>query len=79
MVINFVPKKTSAIKIKKLQNLEKITNIIFSNKRKMVNKSLRKIFTNIEINKINQLNTNLRPSDLKPELYYLLTKIYERN
>ena len=79
MVISFLPKKMTAIKIKKLQNLEKITNIIFSNKRKMVNKSLKKIFTNIEINEITHLNTNHRPSDINPELYYLLTKIYERD
>ena len=41
MVIHFKPKKKK-YKIKNIKNLEKITNIIFSNKRKMINKNIRK-------------------------------------
>ena len=40
MVIHFQPKKKLKFKIKNLENLEKITNIFFSNKRKMINKNL---------------------------------------
>ena len=42
MVIHFKPKFNSKYKIGSLENLEKITNIFFSNKRKMINKSLKK-------------------------------------
>ena len=38
MVIHLGPLTNTIFNIKKLENLEKITNIIFSNKRKMVNK-----------------------------------------
>ena len=45
MVIKFKPKKYEWKKIKNILNLEKITNILFSNKRKMINKGLRKILS----------------------------------
>ena len=43
MIIHFKPKKNIQYKIKKIENLEKITNILFSNKRKMINKVIKKI------------------------------------
>ena len=65
-------------KIKNLENLEKITNILFSNKRKMINKSIKKIF-NIEQIDVIKKNLDLkgRPSELRPEKYYELTKYFE--
>ena len=42
-VLSFKPNLTVQ-RIKKIENLEKITNIFFSNKRKMVNKTVRKKF-----------------------------------
>ena len=42
MVIHFKPKKTNLFSIKKIENLEKITNVLFSNKRKMINKNIKK-------------------------------------
>ena len=56
--------------------MEKITEIIFSNKRKMVNKNIRKILNDSEINKL-KIKTNLRPSELNPEIYYKISEIYE--
>ena len=44
LVICFEPKKKNIIKIDDISNLEKITNIFFSNKRKMINKVIRKKF-----------------------------------
>ena len=44
MVIHFKPLKINNFKIKNIKNLEKITNILFSNKRKMINKNIKKIF-----------------------------------
>ena len=38
--------------IKNISNLEKITNVFFSNKRKMINKSIKKIFLKIMIKRL---------------------------
>lgn len=79
MVIHFQPKTNTTYKIKKISNLEKVTNILFSNKRKMVNKSIKKILDENSISKITGLKTHLRPSELKPEIYYKITELFERN
>lgn len=78
MVIHFKPKYNKIFKIKKINNLEKVTNIFFSNKRKMVNKNIRKILNKEQINKIDSLDLNLRPSELKPEIYYKITELIEK-
>tara|TARA_A100001015_G_scaffold256535_1_gene298629 strand:- start:6854 stop:7639 length:786 start_codon:yes stop_codon:yes gene_type:complete len=77
MIIHFKPKLKKIYKIKNLKTLEKITNILFSNKRKMVNKSLKKILSYNEIRKIKDLDLSSRPSELKPEVYYKIAEIYE--
>ena len=76
MVIHFKPKKNSS-NIKNLNNLEKVTNILFSNKRKMINKNIKKLFNKEEINKIKNINLNYRPSEIEPNIYYKMVKIYE--
>ncbi len=63
--------------IHKMENLEKITNILFSNKRKMINKNLKKILNLSEMKSIKNLKLNLRPSEIKPEIYYKITELYE--
>tara|TARA_Y100000816_G_C26107626_1_gene589180 strand:- start:704 stop:1486 length:783 start_codon:yes stop_codon:yes gene_type:complete len=69
------PKK-NLLNIKKINNLEKITNVLFSNKRKMINKNIKKIFKK-KGHMIKNLDFKLRPSEIKPEVYYELTKLYE--
>ena len=69
--------KLNKIKINKIKNLEKITNILFSNKRKMINKSVKKIFKINQLESIKNLDLKLRPSEIKPELYYEMTRIFE--
>ena len=64
--------------IKKLENLEKITNIMFSNKRKMVNKNIKKILNQNQIKSLNNFKGNLRPAEIKPEIYYEITELYEK-
>ena len=76
-VIHFQPIKKIKIKIKNIENLEKVTNIIFSNKRKMINKSIKKILYTKKIKKMPELNLKIRPADLKPNLFYKITKLYE--
>jgi 16S rRNA A1518/A1519 N6-dimethyltransferase RsmA/KsgA/DIM1 with predicted DNA glycosylase/AP lyase activity len=72
-----VPVKKVKYKINDIKNLEYITNIFFSNKRKMINKQIKKIFKVDEIKKFQDLNLNKRPSDLDKEFYYQATEIYE--
>ena len=76
LVIHFKPKKMLT-NIHKMENLEKITNILFSNKRKMINKNLKKILNLSEVKSIKNLKLNLRPSEIKPEIYYKITELYE--
>ena len=76
IVIHFQPKKKNNYKIDDLENLEKITNILFSNKRKMIKKNISKILNKDEIVKIKDLNLKLRPSDIKPEIYYKIAELY---
>ena len=78
LVIYFSPKENSSFKIKKLENLERVTNIIFSNKRKMINKNIRKILNNDEIKNLEELKLHLRPENIKPELYYKITELFEK-
>ena len=78
MVIHFQPKKKSNHKIREIKSLEKITNIIFSNRRKMINKNIKKVLTSKKIEKIPDLKLNLRPSEIKPEIYYKITELYEK-
>jgi 16S rRNA (adenine1518-N6/adenine1519-N6)-dimethyltransferase len=73
----FSPKDTF-FEIKNAKNLEKITRIFFNQRRKMIKKPFNQIFNNS--NKISEklnINLNLRPQNLSPELYFQITKEYE--
>ena len=78
-ILFFKPKNKLKYKIKNLENLEKVTKILFSNRRKMINKSLRKLFNSRKLEIIKDLNQFSRPEDLKPEKYYEITKLYEKS
>ena len=77
LVIHFKP-QLSTIILKDISNLEKITNIIFSNKRKMINKNIKKILSKKNILSINNLKLNLRPAEIEPEIFYSIAKLYEK-
>lgn len=78
-VLNFIPYEINNYKIDNIENLEKITNIFFSSKRKMINKNIKKILkTSKTINLIKNLDLMSRPEDLKPEKYYEITKLFEK-
>ena len=76
MVIHFSPKKI-IFDLKNVYKLEKITKIFFSNKRKMINKNIKKILSQKQINMISKLKLNCRPSEINPEIYYKITELYE--
>jgi 16S rRNA (adenine1518-N6/adenine1519-N6)-dimethyltransferase len=77
-LIHFTPKKNFA-KIKDPLNLEKITRIFFSHRRKMLKKPFNQLFNgNYDLlNKLN-INLNLRPQNLDFDTYYKLTMEYEK-
>ena len=78
-VIFIKPKKINKYKIGNIDNLEKITRIFFSNRRKMINKSYKKIFNSTnKRNLIKNLDLSARPSEVKPEKYYEITELYEK-
>ena len=76
-IIHFQPKLLKKFRIKKIQSLEKITNIIFSNKRKMINKNIKKIIDKKKLKLLPEINLKLRPADIEPETYYKITQLYE--
>ena len=79
-IIIFSPKTKTNYNIKNIKNLEKITEILFSGRRKMINKAFSKIFKDYK--KIaNALNINLkkRPSELSCHDIYRITEYYEKN
>ena len=74
----FYPKK-NFIKLNDPKNLEKITRIFFSQRRKMLKKPFNQLFNGNKniIEKLN-INLNLRPQNLNFETYYKLTNEYEK-
>ena len=79
MVIHFKIRKKNTYKIQNISNLEKITNLLFSNKRKMINKKIKKILSIQKLKKIPELNLSLRPEQISPGMFYKITELYEKN
>ena len=78
IIIEFEPIKKKEIKVKNIKSLEFVTRVIFSNKRKMINKTMKKIFNKNNLDSIKDLNLKSRPSNLKPEKYYEITELFEK-
>ena len=77
-LIHFTPKK-NFVEIESPLNLEKITRIFFSHRRKMLKKPFNQIFNgNNDLLKKLNLDLNLRPQNLDLETYYKLTIEYEK-
>ena len=74
----FTPKK-NFFKIKDPKNLEKVTRIFFSQRRKMLKKPFNQLFNGDKkiIDNL-KINLNLRPQNLDFETYYKLTSEYEK-
>ena len=73
----FTPKK-DFFDLENAKNLEMITRVFFSQRRKMLKKPFNQVFTDGKnvAEKFN-IDLNLRPQNLEPETYYKLVKEYE--
>ena len=74
----FTPKK-NFFKLKNPKNLEKVTRIFFSQRRKMLKKPFNQLFNGDQkvIDKL-KINLNLRPQNLDFDTYYKLANEYEK-
>ena len=74
----FEPKK-NFFRLKNPKNLEHVTRIFFSNRRKMLKKPYNQIFNgDKKILEELKINLNLRPQNLDFETYFQLTKEFEK-
>ena len=73
----FTPRK-NFFELKNAKNLEMITRVFFSQRRKMLKKPFNQVFNNPKevADKFN-IDLNLRPQNLEPEMYLKLVKEYE--
>ena len=44
----------------------------------MINKNIRKILNENEISQIEWLELNLRPSEIKPKIFFKITELFEK-
>ena len=73
----FTPKE-NFFELKDPKNLERITRIFFSQRRKMLKKPFNQVFDNgKEVAEKFGIDLNLRPQNLEPETYFKLVKEYE--
>ena len=73
----FTPKE-DFFKITYPKNLEMITRIFFSQRRKMLKKPFNQVFRDSKkVSEKYNIDLNLRPQNLEPEVYFNLVKEYE--
>ena len=78
-LLSFKPKKNNLFNLKNPKNLEKVTRVLFSNKRKMINKNFNKLFgMNKSVARHLNINLNVRPEELSNEMYYKIAMQYEK-
>ena len=78
-VLSFKPKKSNQFNLKNPKNLEKVTRILFSNRRKMINKSFNKLFKqNKSVAEKLNINLSQRPEELNNEMFYKIALQYEK-
>ena len=77
-LLYFTPKK-NFYKFKDPKNLEKVTRIFFSQRRKMLKKPFNQLFNGDQkiLDRL-KINLNLRPQNLDSNTYYKLTNEYEK-
>ena len=70
--------KVNYERLNKVKNLEHITNIFFNQRRKMIKKPMKQLFSEYEkVANILKIDLNLRPQNLSKDKYIEICKIYE--
>ena len=70
--------KDKFFKLNNSKNLEMITRVFFSQRRKMLKKPFNQVFkVPKEVSKKFNIDLNLRPQNLEPEVYFKLVKEFE--
>ena len=73
----FTPKR-EFFQLKSAKNLEMITRVFFSQRRKMLKKPFNQIFNNAKkVSEKFNIDLNLRPQNLEAEIYFKLVREYE--
>ena len=66
-------------RLNKVKNLEHITNIFFNQRRKMIKKPMKQLFSEYEkVANILKIDLKLRPQNLSKDKYIEICKIYEK-
>ena len=78
-ILSFKPKKNNLFQLRNPKSLEKVTQVLFSNRRKMINKNIKKLFNN-KLFLLDNLNIDLnkRPGELTNEIFYKIAIQYEK-
>ena len=77
-VLSFKPKRDN-FNLRQPKNLEMVTRILFSNRRKKINKNFVKLFgSNKSIAEELNLDLNKRPEQLSNEMFYKIAMKYEK-
>ena len=77
-ILVFEPIINKNFNTKNIENLEKISHIFFSRKRKMINKAFKELFRNpLEIAKKIDINLNLRPNEITKNEYFKISEFFE--
>ena len=77
-VLSFRPKKNNEFNIKNPKHLETVTRVLFSSRRKMINKNFLRLFKyDNSVAKELNLNLNQRPEELSNEMFYRIAIKYE--
>ena len=78
-LLSFKPIKNNKFHLRNPKNLEVVTRILFSNRRKMINKNFNKLFHNkVAVNEKLKIDLNKRPEELSSEVFYEIAKQYEK-
>ena len=76
-LLQFTPRE-KFFELKDAKNLEMITRVFFSQRRKMLKKPFNQVFNNTkEVADKFDIDLNLRPQNLEPEIYFKLVREYE--
>ena len=78
-ILVFEPFINKDFKVKEITNLEIITQVFFSKKRKMINKAFKTLFKkpSLVAERIN-IDLNLRPNKISESEYYKITEYFEK-